>query len=167
LPLFSRIVQFSRCSLYRFQRFVPRQATYLLYHTFGSLSSLFSNFFQVFSDFSLLKRFTFIRPVPWLPPDRFQISAPLPSLCFIQKALLFSQDAVLSGLSLSLSRPTALLLYHAFSILSSTFSAKQNSIFYLNFMHFAAYRFSNAFRYFFGFFLRISFVRIFPLPARS
>ena len=49
----SRIVQFSRCRFCRFWKFLPRQATYLLYHIFGSLSSLFSNFFQNF--FSILR----------------------------------------------------------------------------------------------------------------
>ena len=57
----SRIVQFSRCRFCRFWKFLPRQATYLLYHIFGSLSSLFSNFFQNF--FSILWLFRTARPL--------------------------------------------------------------------------------------------------------
>ena len=72
----SSIVQFSRCSFRRLSEVFrslfkcrSRQATYLLYHTFGCLSSLFSNFFQSFLDFRLLKRFAFI-PSSSLSPDR-------------------------------------------------------------------------------------------------
>ena len=82
--------------------FRSRQATYLLYHTFRSLSSLFLNFFQVFWKFVLLylaKAFGFRFPSTlWLPPgfgfrssvllqDRFALSARL--FIFSLRCVLF------------------------------------------------------------------------------
>ena len=43
---FLALFSFQDADLVGFWKFLPRQATYLLYHIFGSLSSLFSNFFS-------------------------------------------------------------------------------------------------------------------------
>ena len=47
---FLALFSFQDADLVGFWKFLPRQATYLLYHTFGFLSSLFSNFFEVFFE---------------------------------------------------------------------------------------------------------------------
>ena len=97
-----------------------RQATYLLYHTFGSLSSLFSNFFQKFFGLSLAKAFC-LHPLQLFVSRPADPTLPLRSLQSfnLKRLFIFPKMQRFPDSSASLSRPTALLLYHVFPKKSS------------------------------------------------
>ena len=90
----------------------------------------FKLFSKVFLDFRLLKRFAFI-PSSSLSPDRLVwISLASHFFAKLYPLRLFSFPKLrrFSDLRASLSRPTALLLYHGFGRLSTPFDVKEQAV---------------------------------------